>query len=607
MKILLNDGSRIVGKKAKRMKDIDIITKGVYSPCSSRIKIANFLCPIWQLEGEKILHDNYNLFLYQKHSKMRILNVPVFYTPYIVTPSPLRKERKSGFLSPSISFNFIDTKVTQATSLPYYFNIDVDKELTFTPTINYGGGVDSSQRFDFDYNQIISGGNFTTDLTFDSKFENQNSQDWLNEASLINNYNQNLNENFTLSISSALQTSKNYIQQTRPNDDLSYSSSLNTSLTVNGYNLNKIDDRLVLSASTYQSLQNNEDNGTIPTILPYITYNTGNSEYKKFKYNNTLEFYNIYRDKQTEIHSKKQKKISTISSINSDFIKYGTLINFSSNIYNQLYEVESKKINNKNVNSLYARTFPIIGINAETPFKFKSILKKIIYTPHISLVVSPGISNTNKISNEDSSVNSYSIENNSKLNRYTGTDQLDNSKRINYSFKINNDLMSATVWQSYEFTDNSNYHYTQGNEKKLSDLLTNIIFDNNKFIINYNSRYDPHKEFVKSQDFLIKNKSELGNIKLHYLDQKSKVDEIITTENETLNYSYSSNKIKKYSLITYSGLCDLQKEINKESSIGYSYFDECFGVNIDFKRKSYTEDELKPQDVFTIMFSFKNV
>ena len=37
-----------------------------------------------------------------------------------------------------------------------YFNIDVDKELLFTPTINYGGGVDSSQRFNLDYNHMRS-------------------------------------------------------------------------------------------------------------------------------------------------------------------------------------------------------------------------------------------------------------------------------------------------------------------------------------------------------------------------------------------------------------------------------------------------------------------
>ena len=52
---------------------------------------------------------------------------------------------------------------------------------------------------------------------------------------------------------------------------------------------------------------------------------------------------------------------------------------------------------------------------------------------------------------------------------------------------------------------------------------------------------------------------------------------------------------------------DLKREINKEYSIGYSFFDECFGINIDFNRKSYEEESLKPQDILTLMFSFKNI
>ncbi len=64
-KIRLEDGSRLIGKKLKRNGKIDIISKGVYTPCNSRIKIGNFICPTWQLEGEKILHNNDNLFLYE--------------------------------------------------------------------------------------------------------------------------------------------------------------------------------------------------------------------------------------------------------------------------------------------------------------------------------------------------------------------------------------------------------------------------------------------------------------------------------------------------------------------------------------------------------------
>ena len=53
--------------------------------------------------------------------------------------------------------------------------------------------------------------------------------------------------------------------------------------------------------------------------------------------------------------------------------------------------------------------------------------------------------------------------------------------------------------------------------------------------------------------------------------------------------------------------CPTKENNNKEYSIGYSYFDECFGINLDFDRKFYTDNDLKPQDVLTLMFSFKNV
>ena len=219
---------------------------------------------------------------------MRVLNTPVFYIPYIVTPSPLRKERKSGFLTPSIALNFFDTKTSQSTSFPYYFNIDIDKELLFTPIINYGGGVDASQRFIFDYNQILSGGNFKTDLTFDSNFENKNNNKWLSDASLITNYNKNINKNYRIKIDSALQTSKNYIQITKPNDDLSYTNSLSTNFNLEGFNLRKIDDQLNISLNFYQTNQENEDNKTIPTVFPKIKYFSGyNNKYGNIS-NSTL-------------------------------------------------------------------------------------------------------------------------------------------------------------------------------------------------------------------------------------------------------------------------------------------------------------------------------
>jgi len=606
-KIRLNDGSRIIGKKIKRDGDIDIITKGVYSPCVSRIKIANFICPTWQLEGEKILHDNKNLFLYQKHSKMRVINTPVFYIPYIVTPSPLRKERKSGFLSPSIAFNFFDTKTSQSTSFPYYFNISLDKELLFTPIINYGGGIDASQRFIFDYNQILSGGNLKYNLTIDSNLEKQNNNEWFTDASLITKYNKNINKNYRISIDSALQTSKNYIQITKPNDDLSYSTSLKTDFKIEGFNLQKIDDHLDISFNFYQTSQENEDNKTTPTVFPQIKYHTGYFNKNENISNSTFEFYNIFREKSNLTHAKNQQKISHKYQIEKKFFNYNSKILLNAEIYNQVFKTEKKLTEGSNfISGSYYRFFPIFGISSETPFKIKKFNPKLTLNPKINFVLAPGISNSNKLSNEDSTNNNFAIENIYRLNRYSGNDKLDNSKRVTYSINAYTDNFKSSVSQSYEFTNNSNFHKEQGNDDNLSDLLGSIEYLN-KNELSYNFRYDLNDEYIKEQNIKIKSNTKLGELGFSYLDQNTKINNIVTNDTETINYSFVSKKFLKFSKIQIKGLYDLKKEINKEYGVEYSYFDECFGINLDFKRKSYEEDTLKPQDILTLMFSFKNI
>ena len=107
-------------------------------------------------------------------------------------------------------------------------------------------------------------------------------------------------------------------------------------------------------------------------------------------------------------------------------VKYSTEINLKTNIFNQFFNTEDKQIDSKYTTSNYFRSFPIFGITAKTPFKIKNLKNDFIYTPQLELVLAPSMSNSNKLSNEDSSINSYTIENNSNLNRYAVTDKLDN-------------------------------------------------------------------------------------------------------------------------------------------------------------------------------------
>ena len=60
-----------------------------------------------------------------------------------------------------------------------------------------------------------------------------------------------------------------------------------------------------------------------------------------------------------------------------------------------------------------------------------------------------------------------------------------------------------------------------------------------------------------------------------------------------------------YSTFSFESSFDLIKDDPTKYNIGYKYFDECFGVSIDFERSFYEDRDLKPKDILTLMFSFK--
>ena len=93
--------------------------------------------------------------------------------------------------------------------------------------------------------------------------------------------------------------------------------------------------------------------------------------------------------------------------------------------------------------------FPILGMSTETPFKLKKFMPNLTINPKVHFVISPGASNSNKISNEDSTNNDFSIDNMSRLNRFSGSDKMDNSKRITYGLSAYTSNFKSNLYQTY--------------------------------------------------------------------------------------------------------------------------------------------------------------
>ena len=336
----------------------------------------------------------------------------------------------------------MDTKTSQSITIPYYFVISEDKEMLLTPTINYGGGVDASQRIISEYDQLISGGAIGIKISTDTNLENDNNESWLRDASIITNFDKNLNEKFKINLNSAFQTSPTYLRRADQNNILNRKNSLNTSVNLDGYYLKKIDDHLNVNISGYQVIKNNEDNKTTPVIFPYIRYSAGTQIIGKTKYNQKFSFYNIFRDLSTNDHAQQQQKIYHNLSTDYEFYRLKSKINFKTELISQFYNIENKKISGNDYNGTYARMFPMSGLSLEAPLINRK--RNMTITPKLSLILNGSQPSSDKVSNEESTNNSYSLLNSKELNRYTGTDKLDNSKRINYGIDISKDLLKLS-------------------------------------------------------------------------------------------------------------------------------------------------------------------
>ncbi|WP_037316046.1 LPS-assembly protein LptD [Ruegeria halocynthiae] len=93
---------------------------------------ANGEPPIWQIRARKVTHDQLERQLYFEGAQFRVLDVPVFYFPYLRLPDPTL-DRATGFLVPSIRTT---SQLGTGLQVPYFIKLGDHKDLTLTPYLS---------------------------------------------------------------------------------------------------------------------------------------------------------------------------------------------------------------------------------------------------------------------------------------------------------------------------------------------------------------------------------------------------------------------------------------------------------------------------------------
>ena len=557
------------------------LSKGVFTVCQKR----EGKCPPWSLKAKKIVHDHVKKNIYYEHAILKIYDIPVFYFPRFFHPDPTVK-RQSGFLFPSLTNT---TTLGVGTAIPYYWAINNDKDLTFSPKFY----SDDNLLFLNEYRQAFNNGFLTLDTSFTQGYKNTSetkSSGSRNHIFADLNLNFDQNKSYESSLSLKVQRTNNRTYFRKHNIDTALVDSENTNL-INEINYNFANNEMYfnIAGSMYEDLRN-ETNERYEYILPNImfgkTFFTENFGQVQFKSNALHKNYKINRHKTTLINDVIWKPSSLTT-------KKGFVNSLEGMIRNTNYEARNTNEfkNQGTKNELHG----VIGYKSSLPMKKDGINYYNLFSPNFMVRFAPG--NMRDISSKDetlSPTNLYALNKTSEIE-----DGL--SAVLGFDFKINEkdnnkEKISFSLGQVFNLEKNKNIPSKSSLDQKMSDVVGQFNYNfseigkvDYKFLLDNNLNNLNYQEVSTELNF--------GKIQfnLDYLEESKHVGtEHYASSGVTLNFN-DQNKL------SFTTKKNFKTKSTEFYNLKYQYALDCLTAGLVYRREFYQDSDIEPNN--SLMFS----
>jgi len=208
--------------------------------------------PLWQIRARRIIHDKEERQLYFDQAQLRVRDVPIFYVPRLRLPDPT-VERTSGFLIPSFRST---SELGFGIKVPYFIALRDDRDLTVTPYLS-----ERTKTLEFRYRQAFVNG----DIELNTAISRDDERPGETRGYLFGEGSFDLRNDFKLDFDVEITSDDSYLQ------DYGYSTKdrLDSQVLLSR---TKRDEYAAGSLINYQSLRDNEQNSTIPTIVGDLFY-----------------------------------------------------------------------------------------------------------------------------------------------------------------------------------------------------------------------------------------------------------------------------------------------------------------------------------------------
>ncbi len=600
IRAFLNDGSfkydprnepRFFANSASISEDYTVFNKAVFTVCNNR---ENDKCPPWMIRAKQIKHNSAKKTIFYEKAVLKIYDFPIFYFPSFFHPDPTVK-RQSGFLIPQLANN---STVGFSTSIPYFWAISEDKDMTITPKIYAGENVLIKN----EYRQAFKNSYLVVDTSYTQGYKETTSKKTSGSrshifANLIHNFSEKEDSYSNLEVNVEHVSNDTYLRVHDINSEL-VDSEKNILKNELKYQYQDDETYFGLIASAFEDLSKT-DNSKYEFVLPNIVYERNLISNEKI---GIIDLYTSAIAKNYNVDHTTKFLVNDIGWRSRSYNNAaGIQTNFEGLLKVVTYEADNTdKYKNEELN---AETHGVLSYNASLPMFRKDIDENKInfLTPKASLRYSPG-----HMRDIDDDVLRLDYSNLFTLNKNSHIDVVEKGASLavglelsNLDFKNNkteDENYSLYIGQIYNLEKNFDMPSQSSLDQHVSDLVgeasikfTESFSLTNEFSVDHNFNDINYNDLKAS--FL------LGNAKFNigYLEENNHVG----------NNSYFKSDIKLEINQSNNLSFDLKKNLETDATefynLSYNYINDCLKAGLVYRREFYTDRDVESSD--TLMFN----
>lgn len=601
-KVRLSDGSLMAANKAVMTAQTKYeLDEAVYSPCSicnedGKQTTKN---PLWQVKAKKVTVDNNKEQITYNHSFFEVYGVPLAYSPYLSHPTPDAK-RKSGILTPL--YGSLGTLGSFA-EIPYYVDIKPNMDATISPVITSEEGPILKGEF----RHLTANGHYTL---FGSITRPQNLND---EGQPISGRTTrghiegaghfNLGNKWQAGFAAKRSSDDTYLKRYDLGDE--------DDLTTRVYTRRLWDQNFVnIQGLSFQGLQQDDDPGLTPLVLPYIT-----AYYERAAGNNGEKWLlDVSSSSLTRDEGADSSNLSVTGGWTKPYITpNGHVFTAKASLRGDVYYINDVQITGSSEleTGIEKRIMPQAELQWSYPLIATQSRHKILFEPIANAIVSPYGNNPEEIPNEDSIEIEFSDHNLFSDNRFTGIDRVEEGSRFNYGFRSTmqterDETISVVFGQSYRPKIDDSFDAFSGLDDNFSDYVGRISLQKGSF-------FDTSYRFRIDKDDLVSNRNEV-TMDLQYKPLKLNIDYLSLDENvvgdSTREEIFASTIIDFNKVWSFSA--DGRRDLSAGGGMIYSganlfYYGDCIDFTLSMFREFTRDRDIEPSTSVTFQISLKNL